>query len=71
MVRSVLPASPWGRRAEDPFRGLRAGPARTSPHFLSHLTSIELTQIDFLSVNAMHMKRRSWIALRSVSVLAK
>src|SRR5260370_15424436 len=22
----------WGTRAEDPFRGLRAGPARTSPH---------------------------------------
>src|SRR5208337_4181943 len=22
-----------GRRAEDPFRGLRAGPVRTSPHF--------------------------------------
>ena len=25
---------PWGRRAEDPFRGLRAGPARSSPHLL-------------------------------------
>jgi len=23
----------WGRRAEDPFRGLRAGPVRSSPHF--------------------------------------
>ena len=37
MVRCVLPTVPWGRRAEDPFRGLRAGPARTSPHFFSHL----------------------------------
>jgi len=27
----------WGRRAEDPFRGLRAGPARTSPHFFRNL----------------------------------
>jgi len=25
----------WGRRAEDPFRGLRAGPVRSSPHFVS------------------------------------
>jgi hypothetical protein len=24
----------WGRRAEDPFRGLRAGPVRSSPLFL-------------------------------------
>jgi hypothetical protein len=24
----------WGRRAEDPFRGLRAGPVRYSPFFL-------------------------------------
>ena len=23
----------WGRRAEDPFRGLRAGPVRYSPLF--------------------------------------
>jgi hypothetical protein len=23
----------WGKRAEDPFRGLRAGPVRFSPHF--------------------------------------
>ena len=23
----------WGTRAEDPFRGLRAGPVRSSPHF--------------------------------------
>jgi hypothetical protein len=27
----------WGRRAEDPFRGLRAGPVRTSPHFCRNL----------------------------------
>src|SRR5260370_36104827 len=27
--------SPWGRRTEDPFRGLRAGPVRYSPFFLS------------------------------------
>src|SRR5258708_18987931 len=27
----------WGRRAEDPFRGLRAGPVRTSPHFCRDL----------------------------------
>src|SRR5712692_2339249 len=27
--------SRWGRRAEDPFRGLRAGPVRDSPLFLS------------------------------------
>jgi hypothetical protein len=27
----------WGRRAEDPFRGLRAGPVRTSPHFCQNL----------------------------------
>src|SRR5262249_25698461 len=27
----------WGRRAEDPFRGLRAGPVRSSPHFCSYL----------------------------------
>jgi len=26
--------SQWGRRAEDPFRGLRAGPVRYSPLFL-------------------------------------
>ncbi len=25
----------WGRRAEDPFRGLRAGPVRYSPLSLS------------------------------------
>src|SRR5712664_3035207 len=27
--------SSWGRRTEDPFRGLRAGPVRYSPFFLS------------------------------------
>src|SRR5260370_5629439 len=27
--------SQWGRRAEDPFRGLRAGPVRYSPLFIS------------------------------------
>jgi hypothetical protein len=27
----------WGRRAEDPFRGLRAGPVRTSPDFCRNL----------------------------------
>jgi len=26
--------SQWGRRAEDPFRGLRAGPVRISPLLL-------------------------------------
>jgi len=33
LAGSVHPQDPWGRRAEDPFRGLRAGPVRTSPHF--------------------------------------
>ena len=27
----LQPKSQWGRRAEDPFRGLRAGPVRYSP----------------------------------------
>jgi hypothetical protein len=30
----LQPKSQWGRRAEDPFRGLRAGPVRYSPLFL-------------------------------------
>src|SRR5258708_39035786 len=29
----LQPKSQWGRRAEDPFRGLRAGPVRYSPLF--------------------------------------
>ena len=29
----VAPFGPWGTRAEDPFRGLRAGPVRSSPFF--------------------------------------
>jgi hypothetical protein len=32
----LAPYKPWGTRAEDPFRGLRAGPVRSSPFFLSH-----------------------------------
>ena len=31
----LQPMSQWGRRAEDPFRGLRAGPVRYSPLSLS------------------------------------
>ncbi len=31
----LQPKSQWGRRAEDPFRGLRAGPVRYSPLSLS------------------------------------
>jgi hypothetical protein len=36
MMASRLQTSAWwGRRAEDPFRGLRAGPVRSSPHFFA------------------------------------
>src|SRR5690348_7339768 len=31
MEQRLLLLSQWGRRAEDPFRGLRAGPVRYSP----------------------------------------
>jgi hypothetical protein len=33
MARGLLFYRPWGRRAEDPFRGLRAGPVRFSPFY--------------------------------------
>jgi hypothetical protein len=32
MANGLHPQKRWGRRAEDPFRGLRAGPVRSSPH---------------------------------------
>ena len=35
LARGLQPMSQWGRRAEDPFRGLRAGPVRYSPLSLS------------------------------------
>lgn len=31
MAEGLHSSSQWGRRAEDPFRGLRAGPVRYSP----------------------------------------
>ena len=33
MAKGMHSQSRWGRRAEDPFRGLRAGPVRYSPLF--------------------------------------
>ena len=34
MARRLQISKLWGRRAEDPFRGLRAGPVRFSPFFI-------------------------------------
>jgi len=33
MAKSLHYTQLWGRRTEDPFRGLRAGPVRYSPLF--------------------------------------
>src|SRR6266481_3932496 len=35
LAESLHSQNQWGRRAEDPFRGLRAGPVRYSPLSLS------------------------------------
>ena len=34
MARDLQSYGQWGRRAEDPFRGLRAGPVRFLPFYL-------------------------------------
>ena len=36
LASRLQPITAWGRRAEDPFRGLRAGPVRSSPHFFAY-----------------------------------
>jgi hypothetical protein len=47
MARGLLFSQVWGRRAEDPFRGLRAGPVRFSPFlFLGCETSPNRTSAD-------------------------
>jgi len=45
MARRLQFFGPWGRRAEDPFRGLRAGPVRFSP-----ILSLMVSRLIFLSL---------------------
>src|SRR6202011_3450030 len=61
LARAISPTE-GGRRAEDPFRGLRAGPARSSPRLLPPPTPKTTPNGPYPSAEVrLQIHERSWV----------
>jgi len=58
----------WGRRAEDPFRGLRAGPVRFSPILSLMVSRLSFPETHQATPEATPGNKKSakvWVSLRA------